>query len=58
MTIEVRQMVVKSTVEDEDKREFNRAAGCPQDDMAQVKEEILAECRVWLLEQLQRLKER
>jgi hypothetical protein len=42
MTIELRQLVVKSTVEDEDKRSFNTAGGCPQE-MAQIKEEIMAE---------------
>ena len=57
MTIELRQLVVKSTVEDEDKRSFNVAGGCPQE-MEQIKEEIMAECRVWVLEQLQQLRER
>lgn len=57
MTIEVRQMVVKSTVEDDDKRQFNVAAGCPQE-LEQVKEEIMTECRAWLAEQLQQLRER
>jgi len=57
MTIEVRQMVVKSTVEDEDKRQFNVAGGCPQE-LEQVKEEILTECRAWLSEQLKQLRER
>lgn len=57
MTIEVRQMVVKSTVEDDDKRQFNAAGGCPQE-LEQVKEEILNECRAWLAEQLQQLRER
>jgi hypothetical protein len=57
MTIELRQLVVKSTVEDEDKRSFNTAGGCPQE-MAQIKEEIMAECRTWVLAQLQQLRER
>ena len=67
MTLEVRQLVLKSTVVDDDDDEDDAGAGkagrcggaegdC--EDREQLKEEILAECRVWLLEQLAQLKER
>jgi len=56
MAIEVRQLVIKSTVD-----------GCggaqPQDGQTsgaseQLKEEILAECKAWFEEKLRQLKER
>lgn len=73
MTLEVRQLLLKSTVgddEDDDDEGTARpgsksaAGGCGGaeggdcEDREQLKEEILAECRVWLLAQLQQLRER
>lgn len=75
MTLEVRQLVLKSTVsddEDEDdddegvgtKKGKKAAGGCDGaegddcEDREQLKEEILAECRTWMLVHLQQLRER
>lgn len=75
MTLEVRQLVLKSTVsddEDEDdddegvgtKKGKKAAGGCGGaegddcEDREQLKEEILAECRTWMLVHLQQLRER
>ncbi len=56
MAIEVKQLVVKSTV---DKGGDKKAkAGDPCYDMEQVKREILAECRDLFVELLQEHKER
>jgi len=70
MTLEVRQLVLKSTVSagDDDREGSGQlhqtsgrcgdtycAAGGSQE---QLKEEILAECRAWVLAQLQQLRER
>ncbi|MDT8998201.1 DUF5908 family protein [Paucibacter sp. APW11] len=72
MTLEVRQLHLKSTVLDQkdsgkagaQASETNKPAAAGDgsgDDFEareQLKEEILAECRVWLLAQLQQLRER
>jgi len=75
MTLEVRQLLLKSTVSDPDADDEDEqgagaaktkpsAGGCGAsagddcEDREQLKEEILAECRVWLLAQLQALRER
>lgn len=72
MTLEVRQLVLRARVrddldEDDDDSEADskKAASCggggeqdPCEDQESLKEEILAECRAWLLEQLRALKER
>lgn len=74
MTLEVRQLLLKSTVSDDESDEEaspssaaakSAAGGCGGggagedcEDREQLKEEILAECRVWLLAQLQALRER
>lgn len=75
MTLEVRQLVLKSTVsddedEDDDDEGFGTkkgkkdaggcggAAGDDCEDRVQLKEEILAECRTWMLVHLQQLRER
>jgi hypothetical protein len=78
MTLEVRQLVLKSTVsddededdedEDEDtagkRKKKKKAGGCGGaegddcEDREQLKEEILAECRTWMLVHLQQLRER
>jgi len=74
MTLEVRQLLLKSTVSDDESDDEaspssaaakSAAGGCGGggagedcEDREQLKEEILAECRVWLLAQLQALRER
>jgi Family of unknown function (DUF5908) len=55
MTIEVRQMVIKSSVGPDEARE--QPALAPEA-LAELKEEILSECRAWLQEQLQQQRER
>ncbi len=56
MTIEVKQLLVKSTVTQRIGKEEQRPAG--ECDTAQLKAEILAECREMLAELLKRQKER
>jgi len=74
MTLEVRQLVLKSTVgDDEDEDDDDEGAGTKGkkaaggcggaegddcEDREQLKEEILAECRTWMLIHLQQLRER
>lgn len=74
MTLEVRQLLLKSTVSDDESDDEASASGTAAksaaggcggggagedcEDREQLKEEILAECRVWLLAQLQALRER
>lgn len=68
MTLEVRQLVLRAVVddaadEDGDAEVANgarRGAGDADccDDKAQLKEEILAECRSWLMAHLQLQRER
>lgn len=55
MTIEVRQMVIKSSVGPDEVRE--PPALDPQA-LAELKQDILNECRAWLQEQLQQQRER
>lgn len=57
MTIEVRQMVIKSSVGPDDARPQDQAALDPEA-LAELKQEILNECRAWLQEQLQQQRER
>lgn len=56
MTIEVKQLLVKSTVTQRIGKEEQRPTG--ECDTAQLKAEILAECREMLVELLKRQKER
>jgi hypothetical protein len=73
MTIEVRQLVLRARVRDDpdeddgddeaddSKKQTSCGGGGEQDpceDKEVLKEEILADCRIWLLEQLRALKER
>lgn len=57
MTIEVRQMVIKSSVGPDAALPQDQAALDPEA-LAELKQEILSECRAWLLEQLQQQRER
>ena len=45
MTIEVRQMVIKSTVGDDHGSHEQHQPDAPQSDMERLRAEILAECR-------------
>ena len=59
MTIEVRQMLIKSCVgQDEPSPGQGRPGEPARQDLEQLKEEILAECRAWLRERLNDMRER
>lgn len=55
MTIEVRQMVIKSSVGPD---EAGEPPSLDPEALAELKEELLQECRAWLREQLQQQRER
>jgi hypothetical protein len=55
MTIEVKQLLIKSTVT---QRAGDEEQGSAQGDLDELKAELLAECRQMVLELLQRRKER
>jgi hypothetical protein len=56
MTIEVRQMLIKSTVLQQ--RGTEETGGGPSQDMAETKEEILEECKQLIVDMLREEKER
>jgi len=72
MSLEVRQLVLRARVQDDDADDADddgaaasrkHQAGCGGgdedcEDKESLKEEILADCRAWLLEQLRSLRER
>lgn len=58
MTIEVRQMVIRSTVGLERARPETRKAELGPEELARLKEEILGECRRWMAERLRERDER
>lgn len=58
MTIEVRQMVIRSTVGVERTRPEPRRTELGPEELARLKEEILAECRRWMAERLREREER
>ncbi len=59
MTIEVRQMLIKSCVGQDEPSPGQAQSGEPaREDMEQLKEEVLAECRAWLRERLNDMRER
>ena len=63
MTIEIRQMLIKSSVEDDDRPARAQDAGDADDaadrpDTEQTRQELLAECKAWLFEKLQNQRER
>lgn len=63
MTIEIRQMLIKSSVEDDDRPARSREGGDADDgtaapDMEQARLELLAECKAWLFEKLSNQRER
>ena len=56
MTIEIRQMVIKSTVSGGPApAQFDAAPGASLD---RLREEILAECKAWMAEKLHQARER
>ena len=58
MTIEVKQMLVKSTVLQEQDEEAKGSAPNPCQDLDEMKEDILAECRRFILQMLRERQER
>ena len=55
MTIEVRQLLIKSEVVE---REPQQRPACSPADLERLKREVLASAKAWLTQQLQRLQER
>lgn len=60
MTIEVRQIVIRSTVVEDGGRDPDRApAGrLAAEERERIKAEVIAECREWLAERLRESRER
>lgn len=59
MTIEVRQMLIKSCVGQDESSSGQAQPGEPaREDLEQLKEEILAECRAWFRQSLNEMRER
>ncbi len=55
MTIEVHQLLIRSQV---DTGEAAAREAAPPPDLEQLREQLLAECKAWLLERLQDARER
>jgi hypothetical protein len=61
MTVEVRQLVIKSSIGDERKpspEEKDKEGPPPAEDLAELKEDLLADCKSWLMEKLADARER
>lgn len=58
MTIEVRQMLIRSTVGGEADAGASYERRLSADEIARLKEEVIAECREWLDEKLREARER
>ena len=56
MTIEVRQLLIKATVESSDRRRRQESEDEPPH--ARLRNDVVAECKLWLEEKLQGLNER
>jgi hypothetical protein len=58
MTIEVRQLLIKSTVGGGGSDPAPAEDEAPADRIEQLREELLAECKAWVEDRLQRARER
>ncbi len=58
MTIEVRQLLIKSTVSAERRPDEEGKEGLSTEDLARLKEDLLADCKAWLMEKLGDARER
>jgi hypothetical protein len=58
MTIEVRQLLIKSQVNPAPQAQAVQASPRQEQERAQLKEEILAECKAWLASRLPDARER
>jgi hypothetical protein len=58
MTIEVRQMLIKSVVEEDDRPASGPADARTAADADQARRQLVAECKTWLMEKLQSRNER
>jgi len=61
MTVEVRQLLIKSSIGDERKPDAEAAekeGPPPAEDLAQLKQDLLADCKSWLMEKLEDARER
>jgi hypothetical protein len=60
MTVEIRQLLIKSSIGDEQKphAQGKEKEGSPTEDLARLKEDLLADCKAWLTEKLEDARER
>ena len=58
MPIEVRQLLIKSTVAGAPEPPASRAADPPAAWRERLREELMAECKAWVEDRLQRARER
>jgi hypothetical protein len=61
MAVEVRQLVIKSSIGDERKpgaEVKDKEGPPPAEDLAQLKQDLLADCKSWLMEKLEDARER
>ena len=58
MGIEVRQLTIKSSVADDSGDEADAPATVSMEDFERLKEDLLAECKSWMMEKLREARER
>lgn len=58
MTVEIRQMLIRSLITEEGQAEPVRDAQTRAKELQQMREQVLAECKAWLTEQLRASNER
>jgi hypothetical protein len=58
MPIEVRQLLIKSTVDASEAPPPIQGEDAATSSLDQLREEVLAECKAWMEEKLQQLRER
>ena len=61
MAVEVRQLIIKSSIGDERKpgaEVMDKEEPPPAENLAQLKEDLLADCKSWLMEKLEDARER
>jgi hypothetical protein len=58
MTIEVRQLLINSTVGEEPAEERRAERGPSAEELERLKEDLLSECKTWFMEKLRDSRER
>ena len=58
MTIEVRQMLIKSTIGGEMDTERESENGLSAEDLERLREDLFDQCKTWLMEKLRESRER